>query len=563
MTLSAATKPVKAAKKQARPPKLTDAQLAAQAVTRILGAHSQPRYDLATEPWIPVLRDGEVVTIGLRELLTEAHQISDLALPNALLRASMRRLLGALTADLIRRHPGLSLDDWRAAHSTNCGFTPAQVDLLLNAHGRHLWLWHPASPFLQDPRLARGLVKPHVNQPAQELLLHLPSGSSAAWWVKAGEPALLGGLRPDQSALWLTVRWFYGVNGNCGDVRIPDGATVGSHAGGAFAETVATVTHAFRVDSVSLFRSLLRGLGQALPQSDRVHGDLSTCAWLDPDQPRPVDDPLYLATVNVSAVLLAEADEDGNTTRFVRGSTPVAGEQAKLIRDLAMRADTHRVTVPNEKGHPAAVRVLPSALRGDVLQAFHRAGFEGLQLAGVINSAQCWLPVGGIVAGGERLELLLVGKAGTGSSPVWDELSGMQLPARHLDPAHPDPEVVRHVRAAVQIAFDPKDGVRQRLEWAVADLLAQPGPDGWKRPKRDNTTAQALTNKAVNAWLSRTAAAFDRVLDSDSEDEVEAWRTAVWSAARAAFDEIATPYITSTRYAPRYAVALRQLTSRR
>ncbi len=560
----------KRAKAKGRQPKLTDRQLAERAQTQIKLAHAEPLYDLGSERWLPVLRGGRVVMVGLRELLTDAADITDLALPDPLLRAAVRRWLLALTADLVRRDRSRSLEDWEDAHAANSGFTRNQVDGLLGAHQEHLWLWHPEHPFLQDPRLATTSTRPDADLAIQDLVLHLPSGSSAAWWVKAGEPALLGGLAPDQTALWLLARWFYGVNGNCGDVRLPGGATVGAQAGGAFAETVATVTHAFRVDGSSLFRTLLRSLPRALLDTSTATATamssgataLDGCAWLDPEQPRPSGDPLYLATLNAGAVLLTVRDQTGQARRFLRGSTPVPGEQAKTLRDLALRGDRHRVTVLTERGVAQAVRVPPGALRGEMLYAFHRAGFDGHSLTGVVNSRDCWLPVNANTIDAERLDILLIGKGGTGSSPVWEELLGVELPARQVDPGHPDQRVTEQVRAAVQVAFDPKTGVRQRLEWAVADLLAQPGPDGWRRPKRDSGIAQALTAAAVSSWLGRCSAAFEAVLGSDSPAALQEWKAAAWSAARAAFDEVAEPYLTSTRYGPRYALALRQLTTR-
>jgi hypothetical protein len=556
----------RAAKRKAngRPAKLTEQELASRAQAHITAAHAQPRYDLSAEPWLPVLRDGQVVTVGLRELLADAAAISDVALPNALVRASVRRWLLALTADLVRRDRSRTVEDWEDAHEANSGFTDEQIDAMLAVHGEHLWLWHPSTPFLQDPRLARISTKPHADLPVQDLVLHLPSGSSAAWWIKAGEPALHGGLSPDQTALWLLARWFYAANGNCGDIRLPTGGTVGAQAGGAYAETVAVVTHAFRVDGTSLFRTLLRGLPHSLAPSAGFTDVTAQggCAWLDQDQPRPSSDALYVATLNAGAVLLTGRNEAGDTTHFLRGATPIPAEVAKNMRDHALREDRHRITALNDRGAVQAVRVPPGALRGEMLYAFHRAGFDGQRLTGVVSSTDCWLHADAATVDAERLDILLVGKGGTGSSPVWEELLGVELPARQVDPEHPDRHVTEHVRAAVQIAFDPKIGVRQRLEWAVADLLSQPGPDGWKRPKRDNATARALTNAAISSWLGRSAAALDAVLASDTPEALETWKAAAWSAARAAFDDVAQPYITSTRYAPRYAVALRWLTPR-
>lgn len=544
-----------------KPIKLTDAQLASQARARIVAAHADPFFDLAVEPWIPVVRDGSVVLVGLRQLLVEAHRFSDLALPNPLLRAAMRRYLEALTVDLVRRDTRADVEVWEDRHVENEGFAAGLVEHLLATHREHLWLWHPVSPFLQNQRLATDLSKPQVDKPAQELVLHLPTSSSAAWWVKADEPLLVGGLSAAETARWVVVRWFYAVNGNSAAQAVP-GGTVISQSGGAFAETVATITHAFRVDGISLFRSLLRGIPASLQNGDAA-GEL---CWLDMQRPRPNADPAYQATMNASAILLASRDAVGATVAYLPGSGPVSGDIAKALSKGALAVDAHRITAPNAKGEVGVVRVQPGALRSDVLEAFHRAGFDSQTLHGVVNSADCWLRADADSVDRERLELLLVSKGGTGSSPVWEDLAGIELPARHLDPAHPNSAVVEHIRASVQVAFAPKEGVRPHLERAVADLLAQPGPDGWKAPKRDNATFEALTAKAVATWLAATAAAFEEVLDAsgrpDAPAALDRWRELVWRAAREAFEQTARPYITSTRYAPRYATALRHLTPR-
>jgi hypothetical protein len=146
-----------------------------------------------------------------------------------------------------------------------------------------------------------------------DMVLHLPSGSSMAWWVKPGEPALDNHLPPDVVALLLIARWFYAPNGNCGAVTLPDGSKVTSHAGGAFAETITTITHAFRVDPISMFRTLLRGMPKTLFDQDRLKlgnenpdNAVNGCAWLDANQPQESQSPLYLATLNPAMVLLAD-----------------------------------------------------------------------------------------------------------------------------------------------------------------------------------------------------------------------------------------------------------------
>ncbi len=297
-----------------RPAKLTEAELADGARTAIAAAHAEPRYNLAGEGWIPVLQAGAPRLVGVRELLAGAHQIGDLAVPHPLLRAALRRYLLALCADVVRADRNRDVGDWQDAHAANGGFTTGQIDELLARHGEHLYLWHPVSPFLQDQRLAETLLKPNADLAVQDLVLHLPSGSSAAWWVKAGDPSLVGGLDPARTAMWLLARWFYAVNGNCADIVLPGGATVGAQHGGVYAETVAELTHAFRVDGQSLFRSLLRGLPATLGNAGA--DPTGSCAWLDPAQPGPSGHPLYQATINPAAVLLTGRDGAGDTTRF-------------------------------------------------------------------------------------------------------------------------------------------------------------------------------------------------------------------------------------------------------
>lgn len=576
MTRATARDPKPADPKTADPgpraTKLTGDELADQARQAIIRAHAQPRYDLTVEPWIPVLRHGgTVAAVGLRELLTDAHRIIDLAVPHPLLRASLRRFLSALTADVVRSDRASSQRDWELAHRTDRGFSSGQVEQLLRRHGAHLYLWHPVSPFLQDRRLVAALVKPQADQAIHDLVLDLPTSSSAAWWVKAGEPALNGGQDPADTTLWLLARWFYAANGNCGDVRLPDGGTVGAHSGGAFAETVATVTHAFRVDGSSLFRTLLRGLPQSLIPTRDAGTD--GCAWLDLDQPRPSADPLYQATLNPAAALLTAADPAGHVTRFVRTSTPLPGEDAKKLRNIAMDADQHRITTPSSAtgsatGKASVVRVLPGAQRSEALRVLYRDGLEAHPLRGVVSSADCWLPASGATFNAEQLDLLLVSKGGTGSSPVWEYLAGLALPARHVDPAHPDGAVaVGHVRAAVKAAFDPTDGVLVRLDRAMRELLGERTDAGWAPARRDSTpgrTASTLTAAAYERWQLATANEFAAVLDSSpgNAQALAAWSATVWSAALDAYDQEARPYLSSVRYAPRYAAARRRLIPR-
>jgi len=535
---------------------------------KIADLHKKRLYNLAIEPWLPVTTSTGTKKVGLRDLFVQAHEIRDIAIPNPLLRAATRRYLIALTADIVNRDRDATLQDWEEAHEKNSGFSENQVNAMLTAHADHLWLWHPETPFLQDKRLLRCSVNPGNVLPITDMVLHLPSGSTMAWWVKAGEPALDNHIPPDATALLLIARWFYAPNGNCGAVKLPNNDAVKSQAGGAFAETTTTITHAFRVDPSSLFRTLIRGMPKTLVNQDiNLTSKVNGCAWLDPCQPRSSPSPLYQATLNPAMVLLAGRDKNGEVTGWLRGSTPIPGDNAKNYRDSAKDADQHRIMRERKDGTTDHVTIQPGAVRAEIVRQFHRDAQQLQQLTGVVNGAQCFIQPARDFAERETLDLFLVAKKrGTESSPVWEDMIGVELPAVYvdLDPSNPQLEAIR---AVVNVAFDPVEGAQALLKRAIADLLAQAGPNGYQRPTPKKSKGlynayKALSNKAANEWMAQTAAAFEAALNAPNAEAAQDWRHIAYQVALDVFDRSAAPYLASTRYAPRYAKARRFLANK-
>jgi hypothetical protein len=529
---------------------------------RIANLHELPDYNLATEQWLPIITPSGIEKVGLREFFIRAHEIRDVAIPNPLLRAATRRYLIALTADIVNRDRQATQKYWKSAHEKNSGFTETQVEATLTAHANHLYLWHPETPFLQDMRLLACAVDLNNVLPMTDMVLHLPSGSSMAWWVKPGEPALKNDFHPDVVALLLIARWFYAPNGNCGAVTLLDGKTVvTSHAGGAFAETITTITHAFRVDPDSMFRTLLRGMPKALVDQDRIdlNKAIGGCAWLDANQPQDSPSPLYRATLNPAMVLLADRDDEGKITGWLRGSAPIPGKDAKSLRDGARNADQHRILRELQSGKTEHVTIKPGAVRAEIVRQFHRDAQRLRQLIGVVNGANCFIQPDQKIAERETLDMFLVSKNASSASPVWEEMIGVELPALYVDPSNPS---LAKIREVVGVAFDPKQGAQALLERAIAELLAQNGPKGYRRPTSKGTTGldrtyRALRNKAVNEWLGETATEFETALRAASTSlvDIDKWRYSAYKVALAVFDRVAAPYLTTIRYAPRYAKA--------
>lgn len=522
--------------------------------------HAKPLFNLATEPWVAVQRDGQVSQVGVRELLLEAHLIADLAIPHPILKAAVRRFLGGLAADLVRRESSRSREDWWTAHEANTGFSTKAVDALLAAHADHLWLWHPDHPFLQDRRLIDRLVLPQDTIPIQSIAFDLPGESSVAWWAKYGEPALRGGISPAQAAVWLCANWFYATNGNCAKIQIAPLGPYGAQHGGAFVDTVATLTNVWRIDSTSIFRTLLRNLTPGLVGANRSTDHMSSCAWLDADQPLAgPDDPLYQYTLSTTSVLLAGRDDNGQATAVVRGAVGVAKELIKIRRDAACQADPHRIMkVATKAGAKtlSPIRLQPSEYRPTLLSQLCGVWRQSTEtIRGVLASSELWLH--DTDSDGESIELCLATKCGTGSSPVWEEAASVRLSAQVVDPHS---AYWYYVHQVLGEAFDPKIGMRTRLRRAIRAMYDNGDPQ--------HKMESSLEKYVLEDWTCRFNDTLESALsvEPQSEDEWDAyldkWRKMVTVAALGAFATAAAPYLNSMHYAPRYAQALQILRSR-
>lgn len=517
----------------------------ADARREIRDAHATPTFDLVTEPWLPVIRtDGDIEKVSLSNLLRQAHLITDLVEPDPLTRAATRRFLQGLVADLVRRADDMDALDWSKLHASNSGFPEHLVEETLTAHHDHLWLWHPHTPFLQDMRLADALVTVDT-VPIQDIAPELPSATTATWFVKPGDRVFSTPVSSTQVIGWLLTRWWYALPGNTAAVATSDGTVVANHGGGAFSEGIATLTHAWRIDATSLFRTLLRNL-----TTETAEGGPGTCAWMDPNRPTPTEDRLYLATTTATATLLAARDgSTGAVTGVLRGPIPIDKEVLKHHRDLALNSDPHRVKIVAGKKQ-RVLRVTPASQRTELLRQFYRDGIEsGTELHGVVTSTLLWIH--STSADAETLELLFAEKSGMAASPGWFEIGSAALPARYVDPDHPK---INEVRAAVAVAFAPRKGLYDKLGYATSELM---------RPARANEQpVSGMVESVRENWTTRVAALLRLAFDGDAAVDDD-WQSKVYREARLAFTETFQPYAASTRYAAPFAKALNYLTNRR
>ncbi|MGW2492574.1 type I-E CRISPR-associated protein Cse1/CasA [Streptomyces sp. NPDC001606] len=194
-------------------------------------------YDLRVEPWIPVrLLTGQSARLGLCDLFKRAHEIDDLEIPVPPAAAGLLRLLAPIAARIAAvdgdrlDDPDVAedIEDWfvlREGVLKAGRFAPDAVDAYFgrtDLEGR-FDLFHPARPFLQDPRLrvecvdARGAPNPSgVNK----LVMGRPTGINGAvlfghFTDTAPVPV------PAAEAAWhLIAQLYYGPSGQCTPRRI-------------------------------------------------------------------------------------------------------------------------------------------------------------------------------------------------------------------------------------------------------------------------------------------------------------------------------------------------------
>ncbi len=109
----------------------------------------------------------------------------------------------------------------------------------------------------------------------------------------------------------------------------------------------------------------------------------------------------------------------------------------------------------------------------------------------------------------------------------------------------------------------PRTGCTSGSNGLFATCSLSPPTAAGSGPGRDSSSGGAvrsLLEAGYADWQLRTAAELEQVLDSTEHDALRRWSDAVWRCAREAFSDIARPYTTSSRYAPRYAAALSHLT---
>lgn len=498
-------------------------------------AHTTRHYDLATQDWLPVrMNDGKVEAVSLGHLLTNCHEIVDIAVSEPLARAATRRWLVALTSMILTRHGPPDQAAWTKRMNSNSGFTADEVGQLLEQQGEYLWLYHPRTPFLQDRRL---LTSPAAREgwrtSSDELIPQTPGDNARAWAIKHGDPGYRAGIPLPELPTALIRRWYYGLPGNGGRDTI--GAVFCSSTTEA-----APMTHLFRLSQSSLFATLLANISRSIVTGSAA--PVTGPAWADPQYPRQHGDPLYLYTTTATSALIgptkAEVVRDILRAGTYLENTKIAESSNKEAtfeaRDAAKDFDPHRIRRPdNARGKPQSdVRLRagdPPLRRIDELRRNLVEHHENTS-RGIARSADLFLPH---ASDAEHFELLLAEVAGSSSSRQWSATRTLLVPAFWFNPEWSNAELLDNLLAA---AYAMPRGVVPELKRAIAGVFAE------RRDKRTlgiavSRSAEILwsgqAEEIVNRALSRAAAANVDPSQIEAEEIDRMWQAAINAAEQA------------------------------
>lgn len=127
-------------------------------------------FNLITEPWIPVVRDGGLSEVSLKEILYSAHKISCISDSSPIVEFGIYRFLVALVMDIWEFH---GISDLKKLIDTGL-FSSDKIDEYFHKYGCGFDLFDAERPFLQTADISDLSVKP-----ISRLSPCIPSGTAA------------------------------------------------------------------------------------------------------------------------------------------------------------------------------------------------------------------------------------------------------------------------------------------------------------------------------------------------------------------------------------------------
>ncbi|MBT9258209.1 MAG: type I-E CRISPR-associated protein Cse1/CasA [Clostridiales bacterium] len=475
---------------------------------------TQPSYDLLREPWISVVRaDGSFDTLGLREVLFQAHKLRAVSGETSVVTAAIYRLLLAvLYAALGMPNSDAWEDIWAQGR-----FPADRLEAYLNRWSDRFNLFHPERPFFQwfDDRVH---TKSIIN-----LVLHMASGNNATLFDHHHEGQDVA-LAPAEAARSLLAEQAFGLGGLSG---LPQKFTDAPWARGVI----------FLAEGMTLFETLMFNylperhwstVPFSNPEVDRAFWEADNP--LIPERNRPLGVKDYLTWPNRLIWLFPELDPDGRWR--IRQVTRAPG--LTLTKD-SLRDPYKHYRMSRQSGY--------TELRFQEDRALWRDSVSLLQL----QTDDHWPPrpvawlsdlsTGELLPGEARLRLTALGMATDQSKIDFFREEHFPLPQDYLR----EPKRVNDLSLALSLAEQVGEKLGQAL-YRLATLLLSPGaedPNG-RRPERNEVNNLVGHWGALRSYWSALEVPFHQLvvdLPARGREALESWRAEVERVARHAFDQ--------------------------
>ncbi|WP_081706426.1 type I-E CRISPR-associated protein Cse1/CasA [Nocardia sp. CNY236] len=233
--------------------------------------------DLRVLKHIPVQDDDGLDTVGLRELFTRAHKISDLAVGLPPAAAGLRRILTVMAARITGLDTPGKASRWFARRNdvfAQGHFDLERVEDYFDEYSERFFLFHPERPFLQDPRLSQDCSAPSG---LNKLVFGRPSGNNQPW-MSHHHDKLPVPVPVEDAVLHLVAQLYYGAPGRC-TTRTVEGRSEANMTSGPARGLVS-----YHPTGTNLFESLVAGIpapvgsggsGVAVWEAETLHDPLS------------------------------------------------------------------------------------------------------------------------------------------------------------------------------------------------------------------------------------------------------------------------------------------------
>lgn len=517
----------------------------------------RPTFDLTVEPWIDVVdADGSNPRrAGLREVLVNGHtQKVDAASRGPLWVHATHRLLIALTYLIYACDPDHPWDDVAADGKP---LPTAAIDATLERLSDHLWLHHPATPFLQDLSvldLMDGKTNRDANRallsstdPFWALLPDVPSKSNTAWFGRSDELS-----PPDEAdaACALLVRHYFALPGNEAPNRTAQGKTSKGGATGLTHRGRSFVTIAGPTLAATLTRNLLAAWTDTI-------GSMTPTFFEQPHafarNVQPLN-PLWTYTASAAATVLIPASGVPDGYRVVRTPAPLPRDAARTLAATMSANDPHALRVDAKTaGQPYShVALTTTGSDLDLVRRYYKDLVAQSALHAPTVLGPHALAYG---RAGTDVDVLVIDGAGSSMGPRIAATATFQPPTGTftVDPQRAS----RYLEIANKIS-GASGSASNRVAWHIYLVLspdsAAPKPD-WLYPSCHEHVAGAVEH--VLRDLLKVCADPTQPLPTRLDDTQ---RAAVTDAALAVFDRLVTPHTARPATVPHVVKQRRALT---